>query len=392
MPFLEYPFTDDPAAVTARILDNYRAALPGWVPAEGAPEVVLAEEIGREIADLLTLIVNVSDSIVTRLGTTVFQVPQLAGVKATTTATVQLARPGATIPAGFLFIARGADGADVGLQVPADVVVASAVSAVQVNLEALDVGTYANAIPAGDLRPATGSDVVVSAVATTASAGGVDVESDSAYRDRLVATLSTLTRTPILPVDFAVRARDVIGVTRALALDGYDPLTRTSGVERTITLVPLDPYGLPVSTAVATTLRDTLDALREVNFQVSVSVPTYTRVQVTFSAVAKAGATPATVRDAMVARGLELLNPATWGGGDTSPPTWTLTPTVRRNYLLAEMASVDGCAYVTALTVNGDTVDVTLPGVAPLPAPSDATAAGTLGVAPTTVSGSVVAA
>lgn len=392
MAFLVFPYSDTPDAVTARVLDGMRAALPGWVPTEGAPEVALAEEIGREVADVRELATNVSEAVVRNLGSTLYGVAPLPGVAATQTVTLTLTRPGVTVPAGLTFVGRTSDGLEVALATTADLTAPAAVSALQTTLSATTVGTYANGVPTGALVPATSSDTVVSAVATTISSGGVDPESDASYLDRLVQTLSTLTRTPVLPADFATRARDVTGVTRALALDLYDPATGTTNNARTITLVPLDAAGLPVPAVTAAAVRDLLDGLREVNFQVFTTTPTYTPVQITFSAVAKAGSDPDTVRAAIIANALALLSPATWGGGDASPPVWTSTNTVRRNLLLGQLAATEGCAYLSDLTINGASTDLVLAGVAPLPAPSNAADAAAVGVSATTVTGTVVGA
>jgi hypothetical protein len=63
------------------------------------------------------------------------------------------------------------------------------------------------------------------------------------------------------------------------------------------------------------------------------------------------------------------LSPATWGGGDATPPVWrTGEDKVRVGELYAALYAVPGVAYVSALTVNSGTSDVTLSGVAPLPA------------------------
>lgn len=50
MPWEPLPLETDPDAVTARILAGLAARMPGWTAYEGAPEVALAEEVGRETA------------------------------------------------------------------------------------------------------------------------------------------------------------------------------------------------------------------------------------------------------------------------------------------------------------------------------------------------------
>ncbi|WP_278259489.1 hypothetical protein [Nocardioides convexus] len=52
MPWDPPEISTDPDEVTATILDGPASRLVGWEATEGAPEVALAEEVGREIAIL----------------------------------------------------------------------------------------------------------------------------------------------------------------------------------------------------------------------------------------------------------------------------------------------------------------------------------------------------
>jgi hypothetical protein len=80
------------------------------------------------------------------------------------------------------------------------------------------------------------------------TAGGIDAEPDDVYLSRLTDELTLLAPRPILPVDFAIMARDVTGVTRATALDGYDPTATITGRTGTTT------SGSPNVTAIAASM------------------------------------------------------------------------------------------------------------------------------------------
>ncbi len=163
-------------------------------------------------------------------------------------------------------------------------------------------------------------------------------------------------------------------------MDGYKAVRRVDGNARTVTVVPVGQDGLPVTADVKTAMVALLDGLREVNFDVYAADPTYTAVNVTFTAVAEKGYTPADVRAAVIARGLQLLSPATWWWGRDAAGV-DRRQQGRYLELARELGSVDGVAYLQDMTVNGGRVDVTLPGVA--------RCGNRFGRTPTTVTGTV---
>src|SRR5213592_391038 len=107
----EQPDLDtDPDAVTERILENMRGRMPGWEPVEGAPEVALAEEIGRETAGTNELAATSLNLAWASVGETIYEVLPYQPLPATLP-DVQIdftpVAPGpagladSTIPAGF---------------------------------------------------------------------------------------------------------------------------------------------------------------------------------------------------------------------------------------------------------------------------------------------------
>lgn len=379
MPYLDFPITDTPEAATQRILLGLASRLPDWAPdGEGTLEVALAEEIGREISDLRALAASVAEATVRAFGQSLFGVAYLPGSPASISVRVSSTTQGTTIPAGFTAVGTTVDGVDVAFALEADSKMASNAASKTVTLVATQLGAVGNGVPVGPLRVATATPTITTVVAETApSSGGIDAESDESYTNRLVATLSTLTRTPILPSDFAIRAKDVPGVYRAVALDGYDPDTGSTTAERTVTVVAVDQAGAAVGPSVRSAIVALLDGLRETNFVVKVASPTYTAVSVVFAAKALPGFDPATVQAAVVARALQILAPGTWAGGDEDPPVWRDQRTVYYLDLAAELDRVAGVDRITSLTINGAASDFTLPGPAGLPS-NASTASGTV--------------
>jgi hypothetical protein len=118
-----------------------------------------------------------------------------------------------------------------------------------------------------------------------------------------------------------------------------------------------------------------------VNFQVYVAEPTYTAVDIAYTAVAETDADPALVEAAINGAIADYL--AGFGSTSDDPQAWVPTTTVRLLELARVAGSADGVAYLSALTIDGTAADLELTGVAPLPAPLDDP------TAPSTITGTV---
>lgn len=369
--FVSVDFTADPEALEDAAVEALRAAFPGWEPADASLEVILIQAIALANATTTAVAANVPPAIFRKFGQQILSVFPIDGAQATTT-TSWTARDtaGYTAPAGTL-VGYRVTGDDLRVfQATAPVVILPGQSSVSgVTLSALDVGTVNNGIPSAAALELVDALSWVSTVATTSvSAGGVDPETDAAYLDRLAAELRLMAPRPVLPADFAVLAQQVTGVTRALAINGYNPGDATSNNERYVCLVPLDSTGAAVSSGVRANVVSYLDALREVSFIVAATTPTFTTVNVAYSVHVASGYTGADVIARATAAVQAFLSPATWAGGDQSPPVWrTGEDKVRFGALMAALYRVDGVAYVASLTINGSGADLTLTGVAPLP-------------------------
>jgi hypothetical protein len=228
-PWEPLPVETNEDAVTDRILDGLAARLPGWVPVEGAPEVALAEEVGRETAATNALAVAASDLAVAGVGETVFGLQSLLGAQATMPVRLTVTGAGAVVPAGFTVVGVSDDGVEVAFELVEEVT--SSGTTVDATMYARDVGATANGVPIGPLTVVTATSTVTAADATGASAGGVDPEGLTAYLSRLGDYIATLRPGGVRAKDLATLARNVTGVRRALGIDLLDPgRTVTDGV------------------------------------------------------------------------------------------------------------------------------------------------------------------
>lgn len=364
-PWMPPELDTDPDSVTLRILDGLAARWDDWEPYPGDPVVALAEEIGREIADMNTIAVAAITTAVAGIGETVFGVPAFQAVPAQLLVELTLAAAD-TIGPELVVVGDAGAGEEVAFAPLTTLTLPIGVS--QVTMYALEAGDAGNSVPTGALTIATASATVSTAVAVAESTGGVDAETLEAYLDRLTATLATLRFGGVRAVDLATLARSVPGVHRALGVDLYDPGDPLTPAERTVTVFPVDALGEPVSAGVKADLADYLEQLREVNFIIHVEDPTYTAVTIAYTAVADTAATVAQVEADIDATLGAYLSPATWGSDPLDPQAWTLLDVVRFLEVARVIGSVPGVAYVESLTINGGAVDVPLTGAAPLPA------------------------
>lgn len=362
---------EDPDELLAEALVRIGEALPGWTPKTAHPEYAVLSEMARWIVDTRLLATDVSDVIFQTYGERTIGLPTQPGIQASATAVFTFTDTALhTIPAGTALLwPTGGDPALFLTAVEVSNVVGMA-DTPAVEIRAAEPGTAANGLAAGALDLVDALSFVASVAATTDSGGGTDAETDAAYLDRLADSLQLLRRIPVLAADFAILARDVPGVHRALAIDNYNPADGTDDNERMVAVAPLAADGTDVASDIKTALQARLQSEREVNFVVNVMDPTRTAVAVDFTAEAELGADAAVVESAAIQAVQDFLDPAVYGGGDEEPPAWRLEPTVRYLDVAAVIGRTPGLRHVLTLTLNGGTADVTLAGAAPLPDPT----------------------
>lgn len=379
MAYVSFPYDgEDPDEVLAAALQRLAATLPGWTPNEAHVEYAVLSEMTRLALETRLLAADVADAVFRTYGEQLIGLPAQSGVAASATATFTMVDTSArTVPADTQVL-WPTGGEPILFATVTDVTnVSGNATTPGVQILAVEPGTAANGLAAANLELVDALSFVSSAQATSGSSGGQDAETDVEYLDRLADSLRLLRRIPVLAEDFSILARDVAGVHRALALDGYNPADGTSNNERMLTVSAVDEAGQPVAASVLAALQTRLDAEREVNFVINTVAPTYTALTVTFTAKTAKNGDPAAVQAAAEQAVKDYLSPAIWGGGDERPPVWRLKPTVRYLDVVGVIAAVVGVDELTAVTLNGGTGDVTLTGAAPLPA-ADPTVTGTV--------------
>ena len=376
--YLDLPLETSPEQLVEDSIEYLQAQLPGWLPAEGNLEVWVLEAAARQAAETRELTTQVPRAIFRYFGATVAGIPPIDAIAATVPSTWTLVNTdGYTITAGTV-VGLATSGDDVHpFAVLTDVVVPSgeqATDAGAVTLVATDTGAGPNGIASGTTAQLLDTLEFVQTVETTDTvSGGIEAETDDEYLGRLASELQLLAPRPIVPEDFATLARSTPGVTRAIAIDGYDATAMTTGNERTITVAVIDDMGADVSTALRAQVDDLLQGEREVNFLVYVVSPTRVGIDVTMTGVKLAEWTIADVTANVEASIAEFLDPALWGlpqGGDVL--RWLDERTVRYLDLAAQITSSEGLDYISTLTlaVTGDTLesdDVAMVGVPVLP-------------------------
>lgn len=379
--YIDPPLETDPDELATTALEYLAANIAGWVPRDAALEVWLIQVLARMVAEARDVASNVPKAIFRWYGRYLVQVPPIdaAPSRVGTTWTMVDAQ-GYTVPAGTVVAFRTAGDELVPFRVMETFVVspgATATLAGSVQLEALEAGAQTNGLT-GRLELVDALAYVANVTAPGATAGGVDAEDDDAYLNRLRDELELLTPRPILAPDFAVLARRVPGVHRAVGIDNYNPADGTTNNERMVAVAVVDARGETLPAATQTAVRDYLDSLREVNFVVHVIAPSYTVINVVARVRPLPGYDPATVAANVRTALSTALDPGVWGGGDLTPPEWRSSSTrVRYTEIASLIDRVEGVDYVetASLRVNNTAADVVLNGAAPLTRP------GTLDVA-----------
>lgn len=393
MAFVPLSFGDDPDPdeFIQALFDDFAGRVEGWVPLDGDPVTAFLQEVGRYVHELRVLARDVGAAIFVQAGRTLFGVGSDVATPATLTADVTFSDTnGHTIPAGTqAAYTDPLSGQVYTYATTAQVTIAEGEDTAEVNLQAILPGSDFNVVTSGESLALT--DILAGAtgvVATSDATGGVDDEAPGDYVDSLAEQLRTLHMAVSNEHDAAILARNVDGVFRAFAIDGWDPGDGTLDNDMDVGIVFLDTDGAAVSNGVRDAALEylTSDDLRTVNVNLLPGAPTYTQITVVFTATSDVGFDPAVVEAAAEQALRDYIDPAYWAGGRAQPPTWTGENVVRYLDVAGVINRVPGISSLLTLTVNGGTSNVTLSGKAPLPKAFDA------GVSPSSVSGTVTAA
>lgn len=342
----------------------------GWRPYAANPDVAALQVAAYMAADLRQLVRDAGAAAYAGFGQQVLQNPQLydAPSQIVTTWTA-LDDVGHVIPAGTQVSYPGSGSTPLTFTTRGDITINTGeTQATDIVMLSDQTGAYTNNVPAGPLEVQGSIIWLDNVVATSAATGGQDAESDEDYRNRLVGFTRQMGQTLVLPMDYAYAAQQAsTAVYRAYAVPNYDATSPSpAAVDRAISVFLLNRSGLPVAGDVATDVQARLAAKREANFRVIVTdgsgnavAPGYVNVSVTATVVTSTGFSQAAVKAACEQVLTDYLDPATWDGGLSSPPTWSGRTVIRPHDLAAQLTLVPGVDHVDALAIGGGAVKIT---------------------------------
>lgn len=351
--YVVLPLITDPDDLAQVAFDYLTANIPGWAPSPADPMSRLIEADAQMIAEETDVAANVPPAIFRYLGQLHNILPQDAVLASVSSTWTMIDTQGYTVPAGAVAQIAASGNQAYAFATTADIIIPGGqAQATGVVLVAVEPGAAANNLgPAVQLVDAYAFVGTIALNGTTG--GGVDAEEDDAYLSRLSATLRLITPTPILPDEFAALYRTVPAVFRAVAIDLYNPVDRTSNNPRMVTVAGIDTNGNAVSPATKAAGLALLQSLREVNFIVNVIDATYTQIDVAFTAQTYPGYDPMVASAAAVAAVQRYLNPAAWGlppSGET--PLWLATPKVRVNKVIQAIEDTPGIAWAEPVLIG----------------------------------------
>jgi hypothetical protein len=374
----------DQDAIAATVFARLIERVNGWQPHDGNLDTWLIEAFAEVGAEIRSLAADVPASIFGTYGTRVLGLPPNPPTAATGAATFTAQdAAGYTLDPGATFaLARSGNDLAAFVTQQAATIPVGSTEVHEVPVVAVELGAAGNGLLGEGLMldPITWVAKVEVPIATSQ---GADAEEPDAYVDRLANLFPSVALRPILPVDFAVLALQLVpGVGRAVAMNLFDPVAKTWTNARTITLIVADEEGNPLAPTVKAQVVALLEALREVNWVIHVIDPSYVVVPATFQVVSFAGQSMATVKAACLAALTEYLSPAeyrlgemspaTAGGEVINPPVGEAKPrqqTIYMNEIVALLDRTLGVDRVVGVTINGVAKDFVMANSYTLPKP-----------------------
>jgi len=216
-----------------------------------------------------------------------------------------------------------------------------------ITMQATAVGSAYNIYTLSGLNPLTTylspsvtspylANVLVTATAATSSqlVVGVDAETDTSYLNRLVTELGLIAPRPITTNDYAALAQNVVGIYRALAIDGFNPYTNIfSANDANLTTAIANNYtavGNGTTTVPTVSLTDGALVVTAASMTGTTTTAPVTTSSTSMAVTAATLATtvssthPAIVYISDATNGSEIVVVTAVGG--TSNLTWTLLP------------------------------------------------------------------
>jgi len=351
---------EDPVAILNDILSSARGLLPGWYPEAGQIEVVLSEAFANRTAQLAATI-NRLPSATTEVLLQLFGLTRSDGTKATATIDVTMFASD-TLYAGTLFMYYDRNTARSYIfRLDADFTGTSG-SGLAVTAEAIGAAYNSSTLVGESLVLLTANDNFSSATFATNPSDGADAETDSEYFTRGATLLASYTSasTTASQIKYYVSANKTyanrVEVFNRRRYRDRDTTATGYGTHDGYALVAV---GGNVSTAASATaqvpvsasnlldLYDSLTARVASGVTIDVMSAELASVSVTATVVKTSGAVASTVKTAVENAIKAHFDPNQWD--------WSAN-TVRQNELISLIDGISGVDYVSALTLDGQTL------------------------------------
>lgn len=335
----------DPQAIFDEWLAAVQAADPTYRPVNGALETIIAEALCLSVSDVIYAVNRLPGTAVEAL-LALMGIPRFPGTPVSGQVVITFdGERTVTVPWGSRMLIDG-------LEFTASETVSATGSSITVPVVSSDMLSLANGLPAG-----TGVDlldpipVAVAAATTGVFAGGSDPETDAAFKARAVLAFAINQQGLVLPSAFATYCAGLIDVSRAYALDLYDPDTGTAEGHMTVFLWG---HGQALGTAREAEIEADLQARSISNLQVHVLPVTVITVDVEIE-VRLARAESATVIAAVETALRQAISPAVWTWGESVTP----------EEIAAIAARVNGVDYATDVIAPAAPVEIEYLGYLP---------------------------
>lgn len=219
------PVDTDPEVIFQEFQTFMQSIYPNWKPSAAQLDVLMARFFSLKISLTADMVARVTRSIFKWFGANVVSVQPLLATSASVSVIFTAADSvGHTIPSGSDFGLRDSTGDLHIFSLDNDAIIAPSTTAITASASAIEEGVQANNLT-GNAEMINQFDWLSSAVTSGPSSGGVDEEAEDVYLNRLTANLGLMSPRPILAPDFALLARNIPGVWRAIALDNFLPGT-----------------------------------------------------------------------------------------------------------------------------------------------------------------------
>lgn len=388
--YITFPIERNAEDLAEEAYDYIKNLVPGWEENDGNLDTWLIQIAAAQGSDLLAILTDIPDTLFRYFGRNLIGFPDIVATQAQAPTTwTMIDNAGYTIPEGTQVGVYNDINELVPFIVANQVVVpagSTVTSAGAVTIVAIEPGEGGSGLGAAgtDVELIDPLDFVSLVELTTGTTGGVDSESDDEYRVRLTRRLRRLSTRPILAVDVADMALEVVGVARVVAIDNYIPGTG-GGQERAVAVAGVDEAGANLSSGKKTEIDTLLQANRETNFIFNVMDPSRTTIKVNVDYVLIPGYDEATTSQAVEDALNDYLSPSNWGRDPRyeetgNADTWIETTTIYYNELIQLVSNVPGVDRVATLTYAKNADALASPASIALAVPAALTEPGAINV------------